>query len=178
MPTKDQGQTDRDGYAKYDWRPAFWRQVEFAWIPDDGVFLARWISARTNGLKGQGNDVSSAVDNLMEATAMYLRVVLSRQGAEGEEEAFSYRCEDHAESGLRVVCQVCSKQATHRLLIYPTGHTGEGVVHGRTCRKIPHDTLTGGALHGENDDSPYDVDGVPYCGRCHEFLPGHTGEGT
>lgn len=38
----------------------------------------------------------------------------------------------------------------------------------RTCVKVPH---TGtGYLHDEDDDSPYDVDGVRYCGRCHRAL--------
>jgi hypothetical protein len=64
-----------DIYMALDWRPAFWRQVEFAWLPEDEVFLTRWISARTCGLKGQGGDVASAVSDLMEATALYLRVM-------------------------------------------------------------------------------------------------------
>jgi hypothetical protein len=64
-----------DIYMALDWRPAFWRQVEFAWVPEDEVFLTRWISARTCGLKGEGCDVSSAVSDLMEATALYLRVM-------------------------------------------------------------------------------------------------------
>ena len=37
--------------------------------------------------------------------------------------------------------------------------------HGVTCPKVEH---TGtGHLHGAEDDWPYDVDGVRYCGRCH-----------
>lgn len=36
-----------------------------------------------------------------------------------------------------------------------------------TCRKAPHDNPDGGYLHGEDDDTPYDVDGALYCGRCH-----------
>lgn len=36
------------------------------------------------------------------------------------------------------------------------------------CRKEPH---TGsGYLHAEDDDAPYIVDGVKYCGRCHLVL--------
>lgn len=34
-----------------------------------------------------------------------------------------------------------------------------------TCHKVPH--FGNGWLHDESDDSPYDVDGVLYCGRCH-----------
>lgn len=42
--------------------------------------------------------------------------------------------------------------------------------HHRTCLKVPH---TGtGYMHAEDD--PYDVDGVAYCGRCHELIAGHT----
>lgn len=35
------------------------------------------------------------------------------------------------------------------------------------CPKAPHDNPSGGYLHGEDDDRPYDVDGMLYCGRCH-----------
>lgn len=35
------------------------------------------------------------------------------------------------------------------------------------CPKAPHDKRDGGYLHDENDDRPYDVDGLTYCGRCH-----------
>jgi hypothetical protein len=40
--------------------------------------------------------------------------------------------------------------------------------HGRDCPKIGH--LGGGYLHTDNDDRPYDVDGIWYCGRCHCWL--------
>lgn len=43
------------------------------------------------------------------------------------------------------------------------------VTHGVNCPKIFH---TGaGHLHAEDDDTPYDVDGCKYCGRCHKVLP-------
>lgn len=42
------------------------------------------------------------------------------------------------------------------------------VKHGTDCVKQKH--LGGGYLHAENDDTPYDVDGLAYCGRCHEYL--------
>lgn len=42
------------------------------------------------------------------------------------------------------------------------------IKHGKTCNKKPH-TLTG-YLHDAEDDSPYYVDGVSYCGRCHQYL--------
>ena len=42
------------------------------------------------------------------------------------------------------------------------------VHHGRDCPKIVH--LGAGYLHGPNDDEPYNVDGVTYCGRCHGWL--------
>lgn len=44
---------------------------------------------------------------------------------------------------------------------------GSGICHGYNCPKVIHDMKRGGYLHGELDDSPYDVDGVEYCGRCH-----------
>lgn len=39
-----------------------------------------------------------------------------------------------------------------------------------TCEKAPH-VLGGGYLHAEDDDTPYFVDHVQYCGRCHAALP-------
>lgn len=39
----------------------------------------------------------------------------------------------------------------------------------RTCPKVAHSNR-GGYLHGADDDSPFDVDGVRYCGRCHMAL--------
>lgn len=47
---------------------------------------------------------------------------------------------------------------------------GASVVHGKTCPKAPH--IGTGHLHAEDDDKPYDVDGVCYCGRCHTAMPG------
>lgn len=38
------------------------------------------------------------------------------------------------------------------------------------CEKIQHDPDVG-YLHDRDDDTPYDVDGVMYCGRCHRFIP-------
>lgn len=42
------------------------------------------------------------------------------------------------------------------------------IVHGTTCVKAVHDR--DGMLHDEKDDTPFDVDGVKYCGRCHYCL--------
>ena len=42
------------------------------------------------------------------------------------------------------------------------------VVHGSTCYKVDH--IGTGYLHAEDDDTPYDVDGCLYCGRCHYAL--------
>lgn len=53
-------------------------------------------------------------------------------------------------------------------------------IHGKTCPKAPHlpdpripvarQGPNDGWLHAEDDDKPYDVDGLFYCGRCHEWL--------
>lgn len=40
--------------------------------------------------------------------------------------------------------------------------------HGRDCPKAQH--VGEGYLHAADDDRPYDVDGVRYCGRCHYWL--------
>ncbi len=45
----------------------------------------------------------------------------------------------------------------------------EIITHGYNCKKAPH-TLKTGYLHAEEDDSPYVVDSVTYCGRCHTFM--------
>ena len=42
------------------------------------------------------------------------------------------------------------------------------VRHGVDCGKVPHEAE--GYLHGAHDDGPYDVDGLTYCGRCHEAI--------
>lgn len=44
--------------------------------------------------------------------------------------------------------------------------------HGIDCRKVTHHE-SGGYLHAEDDDAPYTVDGVEYCGRCHWALDDH-----
>lgn len=44
----------------------------------------------------------------------------------------------------------------------------ESVKHGVNCPKMPH--IGTGHLHGEYDDSPYSVDGIWYCGRCHRAI--------
>lgn len=43
-----------------------------------------------------------------------------------------------------------------------------GLTHGVNCEKKPH--VNSGYLHGEEDDTPYNVDGLPYCGRCHTAI--------
>ena len=40
--------------------------------------------------------------------------------------------------------------------------------HGVNCEKVHH--LGMGYLHAADDDRPYDVDGLAYCGRCHVAL--------
>lgn len=44
----------------------------------------------------------------------------------------------------------------------------DGVQHGGTCQKVPH--VGAGHMHGEDDDTPFKVDGCLYCGRCHTAL--------
>ena len=40
--------------------------------------------------------------------------------------------------------------------------------HGVTCPKAVHKSE--GYLHDADDDGPYDVEGMIYCGRCHYWL--------
>lgn len=51
----------------------------------------------------------------------------------------------------------------------PCDQVGPLVMHGHSCEKVPH-TFKLGYLHSEDEDTPYDVDGITYCGRCHTFL--------
>jgi hypothetical protein len=54
------------------------------------------------------------------------------------------------------------------------------IEHGKTCEKVPHEPdkriphprqgSHEGWLHAADDDSPYDVDGLRYCGRCHYWI--------
>lgn len=47
---------------------------------------------------------------------------------------------------------------------------GEVIVHGVNCKKAWHHHGDGW-LHNEADDSPFIVDRVAYCGRCHHVMP-------
>ena len=53
----------------------------------------------------------------------------------------------------------------------PLGETAQSIriVHGVNCPEAPH-AAGHGYLHNAGDPSPYDVDGVIYCGRCHEHI--------
>ena len=42
------------------------------------------------------------------------------------------------------------------------------IIHGVNCEKVLH--MGTGYLHGQQDDTIYDVDGITYCGRCHTFF--------
>ena len=56
-----------------------------------------------------------------------------------------------------------SRRGRSRPIIHPA------IIHGKTCQKVVHDEMPG-HLHGPDDDSPYMVDDVRYCGRCHVAL--------
>ena len=54
---------------------------------------------------------------------------------------------------------------------YPESGEPQAVMtHGMNCSKAEHHEGETGYLHGPDDNSPYDVDGVIYCGRCHVAL--------
>ena len=42
------------------------------------------------------------------------------------------------------------------------------IMHIQDCTKAPHAGT--GYLHSEKDDLPYNVDGVWYCGKCHQYI--------
>ena len=58
--------------------------------------------------------------------------------------------------------------ALRMMRLRPIG-TNRAVTHPTTCVKQQH-ALGGAYLHSAVDDSPYDVDGCRYCGRCHQAL--------
>jgi len=69
------------------------------------------------------------------------------------------------------VLRLCEQAGCQgRGVLSDNGGPVEPLVHGQTCQKAPHDKLSGGYLHGEDDDTPYMVDHWPYCGRCHSVL--------
>ena len=65
-----------------------------------------------------------------------------------------------------IECYKVSELKYARMIL---GKDDESIKHGTDCLKHQHEST--GHLHAEDDDSPYDVDGVEYCGRCHEVLP-------
>ena len=73
----------------------------------------------------------------------------------------------HRHTGPAGICIGCPCQRTAPDV--RAAFQGKLPQHGVTCRKAEHDA-EGGYLHDAADDRPYDVDGVAYCGRCHEAL--------
>jgi len=72
------------------------------------------------------------------------------------------------EDGSRARCggpKLCSVCALEFARLHAEPITKQ---HGVHCPKVEH--LGNGYLHGASDDSPYDVDGVIYCGRCHGWM--------
>lgn len=77
------------------------------------------------------------------------------------------------ENGIDVTNRIVLEEEVYgALLRYVDRRSWENkawpLIHGRTCRKVHHEH--GGYLHASDDDGPYDVDGVMYCGRCHQFV--------
>jgi hypothetical protein len=78
-------------------------------------------------------------------------------------EAHGYdMCSDPYDSMNSVCCKVSTWLRARQQ------NASTQVRHGIDCEKKPH--TRGGELHAEDDDRPYDVDGVKYCGRCHQAL--------
>lgn len=60
------------------------------------------------------------------------------------------------------------RQRVGKRLELSDGEEVTPVHHGIDCKKVKH--IGDGYLHLSDDDGPYDVDGMVYCGRCHECL--------
>lgn len=70
--------------------------------------------------------------------------------------ALTYAAKVHGQIG-----PIMTRQQAHELVeqsAWPTRH-------GTSCVKAVH--VNDGYLHAPDDDTPYDVDGCRYCGRCH-----------
>ncbi len=80
-----------------------------------------------------------------------------------------YECANELDAALDTVEQerILGNQEPSKPIEYFSSPAVEQV-HGVNCQKVPH-TQTG-YLHGEDDDTPYDVDGLSYCGRCHAAI--------
>lgn len=75
---------------------------------------------------------------------------------------------DAGRNAAREVYEWASKKYGAELLpIRPM--TPSEIKHGVNCEKVIHKTNQG-FLHWSDDDRPFDVDGVNYCGRCHQAL--------
>lgn len=65
-------------------------------------------------------------------------------------------------------CSVCGGKYEHDPYCpgQPPERRKTALQHGVMCPKAPH-TKGDGYLHHGDDDGPYWVDNVTYCGRCH-----------
>ena len=86
-----------------------------------------------------------------------------------EEEALSitWYCLDGTEHHQLITCPPRATREAARQQIWDNPTNPK---HGVDCPKRFHDPIRTGYLHGPDDDTPYDVDGVSYCGRCHRVL--------
>jgi hypothetical protein len=92
------------------------------------------------------------------------RVVASMQTDDHERWLFDVLTDfripfDNNKQGLRSALTQWMRDRIHSLPI----------VHGVNCPQVAH-TIATGYLHAPDDDRAYNVDGVNYCGRCHQAL--------
>lgn len=108
----------------------------------------------------QGRDALKAALALAQEWAVAYAALSS-----GEDAAESNRLE----LAFNAVCERLYEALDVEKGVYLPGGKWPAMEHGKNCPKVMHNP-TGGYLHGANDDRPYDVDGVGYCGRCHVAL--------
>jgi hypothetical protein len=79
----------------------------------------------------------------------------------------------------KYISEVCHEKGCQYLVLMqgaePTVKPGSPR-HGIDCTKVAHNVE--GLLHAEDDDKPYDVDGVMYCGRCHQWIRAQPADGA
>lgn len=66
-------------------------------------------------------------------------------------------------------CPPIEQDEIERIVALATQNRFIAITHGVNCPKYAHSNV-GGYLHADDDDTPYSVDGVMYCGRCHHWL--------
>lgn len=78
------------------------------------------------------------------------------------------KCFDEIKNGEVQVVRPKEGQEMVKRYIESEKMASKRIIHGQDCEKVEHDRE--GLLHTKEDDTPFNDDGVEYCGRCHSLL--------